>query len=284
MKSKYTWILLITFMLALATPLLAQVNPYPPSEPSSIQKLTEPFETIDFLNVHNQIRIVGLLTVLTLIPTVLIMMTSFTRLVIIFHFLRQALATQMVPSNQLIIGLSLILTAFVMHPVIEEIESTALTPYLNNELQNLPEVRLGIKGEDTIFFERAWEPLRKYMLLHTREKDMELFLDMGHIQLTRIDATDDGTGAAYDLAEIPWFCLIPSYVTTELRIAFMMGFLLFLPFLVIDMVIASVLMSMGMMMLPPVMISVPFKLLLFIVVDGWKLIIQQSVKGFFPTV
>ena len=173
-KKKSLWIILLLCLFLNVSPAFAQVNPYPPSEPSAIEKLTEPFQTIDFLNVHNQLRIVALLTVLTLIPTVLIMMTSFTRLVIIFHFLRQALATQMVPSNQLVIGLSLILTAFVMHPVIEEIESEALTPYLNNELQGLPEVRLGIKGEDTVFFERAWNPLRKYMLLHTREKDMEL--------------------------------------------------------------------------------------------------------------
>jgi flagellar biosynthetic protein FliP len=275
---------LLLLLLLIAFPAFGQVNPYPPDQPSPIQKLAEPFETVNFLNLHNQLRIVALMTVLVLIPTVLIMMTSFTRLVIIFHFLRQALATQTVPSNQLVIGLSLILTGFVMHPVIEEIESKALTPYLNNQLKEEPEVRLGIKGEDTVFFERAWAPLRKYMLLHTREKDMELFLDMGHVTLPKIAPQDNGTGSAYDLSAIPWYCLVPAYVTTELRIAFMMGFLLFLPFLVIDMVVASVLMSMGMMMLPPVMISLPFKILLFIVVDGWRLIIQQSVKGFFPTV
>ncbi len=277
------WIFLLLALL-IALPSFAQVNPYPPDQPSPIQKLAEPYQTINFLDLHNQLRIVGLMTILILIPTVLIMMTSFTRLVIIFHFLRQALATQTVPSNQLVIGLSLILTGFVMHPVIEQIESQALTPYLNNQLKEEPEVRLGIKGEDTLFFERAWNPLRNYLLMHTREKDMELFLDMGHIQLPKIEAKDDGTGAAYDLDAIPWYCLVPAYVTTELRVAFMMGFLLFLPFLVIDMVVASVLMSMGMMMLPPVMISMPFKILLFIVVDGWRLIIQQSVKGFFPTV
>ncbi len=216
------------------------------------------------------------------------MMTSFTRITIVFHFLRQALATQQVPSNQIIIGLSLILTGFVMHPVIKDIEENAIGPYLNNEFAEYPEVRMGIKGEDALLLEKCWEPLRAFMLRHTREKDMMLFLDMGNIELPeslpQLDTLpyQSGTGPAYDISAIPWYCLVPSFVLSELRIAFMMGFLIFIPFLVIDMVIASILMSMGMMMLPPAMISMPFKLLLFIVIDGWRLIVQQIMMGFHP--
>ncbi len=257
-----------------------------PSFLESILDSPNPTEASDFLNLHSQIRIVGLMALLSMIPFVLVMMTSFTRITIVFHFLRQALATQQVPSNQIIIGLSLILTAFVMHPVITEIQENALTPYFNNEFAQSAEVRLGVKGEDSMLLERVWTPLRTFMLNHTRESDLQLFLDMGRVELPRINPDEfgtgypTGTGPAYDLEAIPWYCLVPSFVISELRTAFMMGFLLFLPFLVIDMVIASVLMSMGMMMLPPVMISMPFKLLLFIVIDGWKLIVQQLVHGF----
>lgn len=270
----------------------AQLDPTDPIRPSLLEAVLDspnPSEAQDYLNLAAQIRILAFLTFLTLIPFVLIMMTSFTRITIVFHFLRQAMATQSVPSNQILIGLSLILTAFVMHPVIEEIQETALEPYFDGQLAQLPEVKLGVKGEDQIFLERCWQPLRQFMLSHTRERDMELFLDMADIQLPLIapelpyEALQEGTGQAYDLDAIPWYVLTPAFVTTELRVAFMMGFLLFMPFLVIDMVIASVLMSMGMMMLPPVMISMPFKLLLFIVIDGWRLVIQQIVVGFYPT-
>ncbi|MBB63968.1 MAG: flagellar biosynthetic protein FliP [Waddliaceae bacterium] len=248
-----------------------------------------PFEQAEFMNLHSQLRIAGFLTVLTLLPFVLVMMTSFTRLTIVLHFLRQALATQQVPSNQIIVGLSFILTGFVMHPVITDINENALTPYFNNTFKESPEVRMGLKSEDSMLMERAWQPLRLFMLHHTREKDMQLFLDLGKVELPVVaweDVTDApeerGTGSAYDLSAIPWYCLTPAFVLSELRTAFMMGFLLFLPFLVIDMIIASILMSMGMMMLPPVMISMPFKLLLFILIDGWRLIIQQLVNGFYP--
>jgi flagellar biosynthesis protein FliP len=276
-------------------PCFAQVNPYPAQAPTRLDSVLDspnPFEQQDFLNMHQQLRILGLLTLLGFIPFVLVLMTSFTRITIIFHFLRQALATQQVPSNQLVIGLSLILTGFVMHPVIEDIESKAITPYLNNEFKNYPEVRMGVRGEDAILLERCWTPLREFMMLHTREKDMMLFLSMGNIKLPKINPNDllnqtsshDGTGPAYDLRAIPWYVLVPAFVLSELRVAFMMGFLLFIPFLVVDMVVASILMSMGMMMLPPVMISMPFKLLLFIVIDGWTLLVQQVVKGFYPMV
>lgn len=246
---------------------------------------SNPAEAFNFLNTHHQLRIVALLTVLSLLPFGVVMMTSFTRITIILHLLRQALATQQVPSNQIIAGLSLILTAFVMHPVITDIQENALTPYMNDDFKHSPEVAMGIKGEDTLLAENTWRPLRNFMLHHTREKDLLLFLEIGQVRLPKIDPEDvgnDETGSAYDLEAIPWYCLVPGFILSELRTAFMMGFLLFMPFLVIDMIIASILMSMGMMMLPPVMISMPFKILLFIVIDGWRLIIQQIVTGYYP--
>lgn len=246
--------------------------------------LSETLKDPEFLNLHQQMRIVGLLTALSLIPFVVVMMTSFTRLTIVFHFLRQALATQQVPSNQIVVGLSLILTAFVMHPVIEEVYDNALEPYFNDEFKQSSEVQLGLKGEDAILLERMWAPMRSFLLRHSRESDLELFLEIGSVELPKVDQgliEDSGTGSAYDLDAVPWYCLVPAFVLTELRTAFMMGFLLFMPFLVIDMVIASILMSMGMMMLPPVMISMPFKILLFIMIDGWRLIIQQMINGYY---
>ncbi|SCA63765.1 Flagellar biosynthetic protein FliP [Chlamydiales bacterium SCGC AG-110-M15] len=289
-------LLLILFLACFSlllnnTPLHAQISPLSPEIPTALDSQINspnPFEQLDFLNLHQQLRILGFLTLLSFIPFVLVMMTSFTRISIIFHFLRQALATQNVPSTQVIVGLSLILTGYVMHPVINDIQQNALGPYFNNELRNEPEVRLGLKGEDQILMERSWGPLRNFMLHHTREKDLLLFLEMGHIQLDSLDTdyfgnpVDNAEGPAYDLTTVPWYCIVPGFVLSELRTAFMMGFLLFIPFLIIDMIVASILMSMGMMMLPPVMISLPFKLLLFVVIDGWRLIIEQTVNGFFP--
>ncbi len=209
------------------------------------------------IHLPDALRIFTLTLLIAIGPFILVLMTSFTRIVIILSFLRQALATQ-VPSNIILIGLSLILTGFVMRSTIIEIEKTAITPYLAGEIQE--------KG----VVERAWPPLKEFMLAHTREKDLELFLNLGNIPLPSIT----------NPTAIPWYCVIPSFVLSELRIAFLMGFMLFLPFLIIDMVVSSILMSMGMMMLPPVMISFPFKLLLFIVVDGWRLVMEQIAHGY----
>jgi flagellar biosynthesis protein FliP len=229
-----------------------------------------------FLNMPQQLRVIGFFGVLALVPFAVVMMTSFTRISIIFHFLRQALALQSAPSNHILMGLALVLTGFVMHPVIEDIHENAIKPYLNHE------ANITTESDEQVFLERAWEPLRGWMLQHTREQDMQLFLDIGKVQLPRLSESemDSEIGAAYDLSAIPWYCVVPAFVISELRIAFMMGFLLFLPFLVIDMVISSVLTSLGMLMVPPVMISMPFKLLLFIVVDGWKLLVQQIMVGY----
>ncbi|MCH9609901.1 MAG: Flagellar biosynthetic protein FliP [Chlamydiales bacterium] len=211
-------------------------------------------------------HVVGITVILALIPFVFVLMTSFTRISIVLTFLRQALSTS-VPSTQVIIGLSLILTAYVMHPVISEIQKEAINPYFEGAFKHEEPME-----EGKAILSHAWPPLRTFMLFHTREKDLQLFLEMGNVELPQGEVIDPHT--------LPWYCIIPAFVLSELRTAFMLGFLLFLPFLVIDMVVTSLLMSMGMILLPPVMISFPIKILLFVVVDGWRLIMQQVVHGY----
>ena len=201
-------------------------------------------------------QIVFLITILSLAPSILIMMTSFTRLVIVFHFLRSALATQTVPSNQILIGLALFISIFIMKPVITEINDTALQPYLNEEVTQKEALEI------------AMVPIKSFMLDQTRERDIGLF-----IQLRQ-------TNKPASLEELSIFTLIPAFIISELKTAFQIGFLLYLPMLAIDMIVSSVLLSMGMMMLPPIMISLPFKLLLFVLVDGWYLVVESLVKGF----
>lgn len=219
-------------------------------------------ETLSLLN--TDIKFVGAFALFSLIPFAVVMMTSFTRISIVLTFLKQALATS-VPSMPIIIGLSLVLTGYVMHPVFSEINDKALRPYFAHEFKT-------DKGqsEEMVAIEKAWPPLQSFMLNHTREKDLNLFLDMANLTEAHIDSP----------ASLPWYAVIPAFVVSELRVAFCLGFLLFLPFLVIDLIVTSLLMSMGMIMLPPVMISFPFKLLLFIMVDGWHLIVSQLVKGY----
>lgn len=202
------------------------------------------------------IQIVLLLTVLTLAPAILLMMTSFTRLVIVFSILRQALGVQQSPPNQVIIGLALFLTFFIMSPALNNINEKALKPYMQGSI------------DQGSALTNALSPLREFMLRNTREKDMELFLKLSK------------TGTPKTKNDIPTLAVIPAFVTSELKTAFQIGFLIYLPFLVIDMVVASVLMSMGMMMLPPVMISLPFKLMLFVLVDGWYLLVGSLVQSF----
>lgn len=217
----------------------------------------DPTTTFDLAH---YIRLFGFFSLLALVPFVLVLMTSFTRISIVLTFLRQALSTS-VPSTQIIIGLSLILTGYVMHPVIGDIYEKGVKPYFESEQKNEKEL-----------FEKSWPPLRDFMLQHTREKDLELFLTIGKVPIS--------SSQPLDPTALPWYCLVPAFVLSELRVAFLMGFLLFLPFLIIDMVVSALLMSMGMVMLPPVMISFPFKILLFIIVDGWRLVVQQVVNGY----
>jgi len=202
------------------------------------------------------IQIILLITLLTLAPAIIILVTSFTRIIIVLSLLRHALSTQQIPPNQVLVGLALFLTFFIMTPVIDEINNNALKPYLAREI------------DQNTAIERALVPVRDFMFRQVREKDLALF--------TRI--ADQPRPANRD--EVSTRVLIPAFVISELRIAFQMGFLLFIPFLIIDMVVASVLMSMGMMMLPPIMVSLPFKILLFVLVDGWNLLIQSLVASF----
>lgn len=241
---------------------------------------------LSFFAFPAQLKIIGFLTIISLIPFGVMMMTSFTRISIIFQFLKNAIGSSQVPSNQIIMGLSLILTGFVMHPVIEKVQQEAFNPYIHGSFNSLPQVVDGSSSPEALFFKNAWKPLRAFLLQHTREKDLSLFIEISQSINETKNAKDSGisarSGASINLEELPWYCLIPSFITSELRTAFMMGFLIFLPFLIIDMVVSAVLMSLGIMMLPPVMISTPFKLLLFILMDGWRLIIQQIVTGFYP--
>jgi len=202
------------------------------------------------------VEIVLLMTLLSLAPALLILLTSFTRIIIVLGFLRQAMGTNQMPSNQILIGLALFLTFVIMGPVFSEINTNAVQPYLAEEITQ------------QIALEQATAPLRGFMLEQVREKDIALFLE-----LTNQDAPEKPE-------DLPMMIIVPSFVLGELKMAFQIGFVLFLPFLIIDMVVASVLMSMGMMMLPPVLISLPFKVLLFVLVDGWYLIVRSLVMAF----
>jgi len=202
------------------------------------------------------LKIIAALTVLSLAPSILVMMTSFTRILIVFAFLRQALGTQQSPPTQILVGLSLFMTIFIMMPVWNVIDSKALTPYLNEEINQ------------SVAFDRALEPMRDFMLRQTREDDLILFLNAAKLEKPQT------------ATETPMHVLIPAFVISELRTAFEIGFLIYIPFVVLDLVVASVLMSMGMMMLPPVMISLPLKIILFVLVDGWHLITASLLQSF----
>jgi len=202
------------------------------------------------------LQILALMTVLTLLPSLLMMMTAFTRIIVVFAILRQALGLQQTPSNQVMLGLALFLTLFVMTPVIDIVNETALQPYLKEE----------IKAAEAV--QRAQLPFRDFMLAQTRESDLEMFMRIS------------GTAAVNGPESVPFVVLAPAFVTSELKTAFQMGFLLFIPFLIIDLVVASVLMAMGMMMLSPIIISLPFKIMLFVLVDGWALIIGSLAASF----
>jgi len=199
------------------------------------------------------LKIVAMMTILTLAPSILVMMTSFTRILIVFAFLRQAMGTQQSPPNQVLVGLALFLTMFIMMPVWQKIDTQALTPYLNEEITQ------------SVAVDRAIAPLSDFMLKQTREDDLILFLDAANMEKPA------------KAEDTPLHVLIPSFVISELRTAFEIGFLIYIPFVILDLIVASVLMSMGMMMLPPVMISLPLKIILFVMVDGWTLVIQGLV-------
>lgn len=207
-------------------------------------------------NLSGNIRIVLVLTIIALAPSILIMLTSYTRIIIVLHFLRTAIGTQTSPPNQVLIGLALFLTFFIMNPVFTQINENAIKPFDAGEITQEEALQIGS------------EPLREFMNGQVQTKDIDLFIEI--------------SGQTYDsYEEVPFSILIPSFIISELRTAFIIGFLIYIPFIVIDMVVASVLMSMGMMMLPPTTISLPFKILLFILADGWNLVIGSLVKTFY---
>ncbi|WP_281276074.1 MULTISPECIES: flagellar type III secretion system pore protein FliP [Geomonas] len=246
-------ILGVVLLAALSLVLVATAGAEPLSLPTvsvGVGKVSKPGD------VSVVLQIFFMMTVISLAPSLLMMTTSFTRIVVVLSFLRSALGTQQAPSNQIIVGLSLFLTFFVMAPVWQQVNTQALQPYKANTITQEEALKRGVA------------PLRKFMLSQVREKDLALFISLS--KLPRPRNADD----------IPTMTLIPAYMVSELKTAFQIGFLIFIPFLVLDMVVASVLMSMGMMMLPPVMISLPFKILLFVLVDGWGLVIGSLVKSF----
>lgn len=248
LKKFFTRFTLFVCLLPVAYCLLPDISFAAPTPPppagGSFLGLTTPLELLLFL------------TLLSILPAILVMTTCFTRIVVVLSFLRQALGTPQVPPTQVIIGLSLFITLFVMSPVIDRIYTDAYQPYTKKE----------INAEEAL--NRAAVPLKEFMLKQTREKDLALFLKMSKLQRPATPM------------DLPMRVVIPAFSIGELKKAFEIGFLIFLPFLVIDMVVASVLLSMGMMMLPPIMISMPFKLLLFVLVDGWDLLIGSLVGGF----
>ncbi|WP_042223760.1 flagellar type III secretion system pore protein FliP [Oceanobacillus manasiensis] len=221
-----------------------------------MNEFVDMFSSSDPSNIATSVKLLLLLTVLSLAPGILILMTSFTRIIIVLSFVRTSLATQQMPPNQVLIGIALFLTFFIMAPVFTEVYDEALQPLFDEEI-TLDEA-----------YERASTPMKDFMAEHTRQKDLALFMNYAELEKPET------------VQEIPLTTLVPAFAISELKTAFQMGFMIFVPFLIIDMAVASVLMSMGMMMLPPVMISLPFKILLFVLVDGWYMITHSLLDGF----
>lgn len=221
-----------------------------------MNEFMEVFNSSDPGNVSTSVQLLLMLTVLSLAPSILILMTCFTRIIIVLSFVRTALGTQQMPPTQVLLGLALFLTFFIMSPVLQEVNEDALTPLFNEEI-NLEEA-----------YNLASGPFKEFMSEQTRQKDLQLFLN--YTQAEQPESIDD----------IPLTTLVPAFALSEIKTAFQIGFMIFIPFLVIDMIVASVLMSMGMMMLPPVMISLPFKILLFVLIDGWYLVIESLLQSF----
>ena len=213
-------------------------------------------EATDPGEVSTALQILVVLTILSVAPAILLMTTGFTRIVIVLSFVRQAMGTQSAPSNQIIVGLALFLTFFIMAPVFNQINEQALRPYLDQK----------INQQEAL--EQALQPMRQFMFSQVGEKDLQLLVDISK------------SPQPENQADISMLTLIPAFMLSELKRAFQMGFLLFVPFLVVDMIVASILMSMGMMMLPPIIVSLPFKILLFVLVDGWSLVVGSLVQSF----
>lgn len=242
---------LVLLFLILSGEAIAQQRAMPiPKLSIEVGKATKP----DDVSVTLQILL--LMTVLSLAPAILILTTSFTRIIVVFHFLKQALGTPQMPPSQILIGLAMFLTFFIMAPVWNKVNSVAVQPYLDKKL-SLNDA-----------YDRGIDPLREFMLKQTREEDLALFVKMAKLEKPK------------NRTEVPTYVVVPAFAISELRTGFQIGFIIFIPFLIIDVVVSSVLMAMGMMMLPPVMISMPFKILLFILVDGWHLVVSSIMASY----
>jgi flagellar biosynthesis protein FliP len=251
MNTKRTHLILILVSVVI---LLSGV--FVPAEAIPLPSISLGLEDMDDPGkVSSALQILFMLTILTLAPSILIMTTSFARIIIVLSFLRQAMGTQQTPPTQILIGLGLFLTLFVMGPTWGEINKNALQPYLNEEISQMDALKL------------AEAPIKRFMMKQTREKDLSLFVNLGDGQLKNDE-------------DVEIQSLIPAFIISELKTAFQIGFLIYIPFLILDMVVASILLSMGMMMLPPVLISLPFKLMLFVMVDGWYLTVGSLIRSF----
>lgn len=246
MKSKFT--ILVALLLVLFTSAAWADN----SVMSAVKLITNDDGSQEY---SVSLQILAMMTALSFIPAALIMMTSFTRIIIVLSILRQALGLQQSPSNQVLVGITLFLSFFIMSPVFERINDNALQPYLNEELTSIQA------------FEQAKLPMQQFMLAQTRVTDIDTFM-----RIAKVEADSP--------EEVPFRILIPAFVTSELKTAFQIGFMVFIPFLIIDLVVASILMAMGMMMLSPMIVSLPFKLMLFVLVDGWSLIMGTLATSF----
>lgn len=238
----------LSLMLMFSKLTYAQINI--PKIDFSISQSASPTDLVTSL------QLLIILTILALAPSIIIMTTSFVRIIVIFHFVRQAIGLQQMPPNQILVGMSLILTFFIMKPTVIDVIDNGVNPYLEREITQ------------EAFFENIQEPLKEFMLRQTKKKDLELFISA---------AKEDFPESRQ---EISFWIVLPAFILSELTRAFEIGILIFIPFIIIDMIVATVLMSLGMMMLPPVMISMPFKLLIFVMVDGWTLIIESLIKSF----
>jgi flagellar biosynthetic protein FliP len=248
---KYLLVVAMVLVVSAGLSAQSQTTPLPlPKVTLGVEQSSKPQD------VAVTLQILFLMTILSLAPAILIMTTAFTRIIVVLHFLKQALGTQQMPPSQVLVGLALFLTFFVMAPTWKEVNDKALQPYLKNEI-----------SVDTAY-NRAVEPLRDFMFRQTREEDIALFVKIANLEKPK------------NHNDVPTHILIPAFAISELRIGFQIGFLIFIPFLMIDMIVSSILMSMGMMMLPPIMISLPFKILLFILIDGWFLLISSLMQSF----
>lgn len=244
-------------LLSFADPIVALAQVDQPDPPGSIPRIDLSISPVDGAEDYSlAIQTLILLTILAFGPAFITMMTSFTRIIVVFFFLRMALGTQQSPPNQVLLGLALFMTIFIMMPVFDQINEEAIQPYLAEEMTQQEALNVGSI------------PLKMFMINQTREKDLLMFMDMANI---------DAVGS---IEEIPLYVVVPSYIISELRIAFQIGFLIYLPFLVIDLVVSSILLAMGIIFLPPVLVSLPFKILVFVLTDGWYLLVESMVRSF----